>query len=362
MNELQQAQSPQILANLVCMLRAASDGAVWLVRNTDASRLFKPFLATESRIVVTGETTEVVSGLLAARKCRGVLTIVQLDPGEPWPIPPSFAPDEGDLDCFLLASSALEKVVAECDSVDDSSSTARAIREEFRTRFCHDSSLTSSWWHEVAGADCIRVLEERYGKNVRRDLRLALNIDDFLRSSLYLRILHWEVCEKVIALRELRERDSLGSVLDQRYWESDLEHFLRESVPTAILKADLDHFKSVNDKFGHTAGDRAIKRYCEVVRNVVARRGWVYRRGGDEVVAIVPFVSNVEAGQLAEQVRHEVQQQLWPLSADAPLTASIGLVHVTVRRDRNEILKTLDEAQSLSKRRGRNRVEQISHM
>lgn len=362
MDDLQTIQSPQILANIVCMLRSASPGAVWLAPNANASRLLKPLIAKEARVILAERMTEAVLEILSARRCNGVLTIVDLEPGATYPLPPRFAPDEGDLDCLLIGSGAMERVLAQLDQVHDTATAAQELRAELASALRGAQQCADTSWHEgVRGVDCISLLEQRFGQGVRRDLQLAFPHSDFVRTTLYLRILHWEICEGVKALRELRDRDPLGTLLDQRYWERDLDHFLSVDVPTAVVKLDLDHFKTVNDLLGHGAGDKALRRYCEVVREVVGRKGLVYRRGGDEVLAIVPAVTLNEATAMAEVVRAQIATQLEGLSAGSPITASIGLVHVSTKRDYGGVTQILDDAQKLSKDNGRNRVEAIAY-
>jgi diguanylate cyclase (GGDEF)-like protein len=70
--------------------------------------------------------------------------------------------------------------------------------------------------------------------------------------------------------------DPLGVLLDQRYWQRDLECILRTLGPQgqlAAFKMDLDNFKNVNEKLGHTAGDDAIRLYCSIVRDTLGRIG-----------------------------------------------------------------------------------------
>lgn len=134
---------------------------------------------------------------------------------------------------------------------------------------------------------------------------------------------------------------------------------LDDTAQIAALKMDLDNFKAVNDELGHSAGDEAIRFYCSIVKEAVGKRGYVYRRGGDELVAIVPRIDSSSARELAEKIRGQVESKFRQWATERGLaaspTASIGLV-VSTSRPSLEVIKLMDQAQKRAKEEGKNRV------
>ena len=163
-------------------------------------------------------------------------------------------------------------------------------------------------------------------------------------------------------LNDWRMLDSLETVWDQRYWRRDLEKFLQMLEPEevlGILKIDLDNFKAVNDELDHSAGDDAIRHYCSVVKRVVGGYGYVYRRGGDEIVVILLDTNGPSAQAIAEEIRGQIESTFRDWAEKRCLTksptASIGVV-VDGARTPLELISLVDKAQQEAKSGGKNRV------
>jgi diguanylate cyclase (GGDEF)-like protein len=196
-------------------------------------------------------------------------------------------------------------------------------------------------------------------------LRVAFPLEEFEEDEMFWLMKQWEYRNRDYPLlAEWRVRDPLGVVWDQRYWKRDLQRIAkllgRNMRCLAAYKMDLDNFKEVNESLGHSLGDEAIQLYCRTVRDILGDIGEVYRRGGDEVVALVPGIGVKKARALAEKVRAEVEATLrdWGAAHDlAPApTASIGLVVVRGNRAAEDIVRLMDDAQKQAKRGGKNRV------
>jgi diguanylate cyclase (GGDEF)-like protein len=195
-------------------------------------------------------------------------------------------------------------------------------------------------------------------------LRVAFDVRDFEEDEVYWRMRLWERANvHYPMLRQWRTLDPLGVVWDQRYWESDLSAMLKILKPgesLAMFKMDLDDFKRVNEALGHGGGDEAIRLYCKIVKKVLGTVCEVYRRGGDEVVALAPGLRELPARELAEQVRAEIEATFRGWSAERGVhpspTASIGVVLSTAERSHAAIARLADEAQQEAKRQGKNRV------
>jgi len=194
-------------------------------------------------------------------------------------------------------------------------------------------------------------------------LRVSFDFEELENDAFFWRMKKWErQNSKYPLLNDWRELDSLETVWDQRYWQRDLEQLIQELVPgelLGVLKMDLDNFKIVNDELGHSVGDDAIRHYCSVVKSVVGSDGYVYRRGGDEVVVLLPETDDSRASAIAEEIRSEIESTFISWASERGLekspTASIGLV-VYGGPSPVEVVELADKAQHDAKNNGKNRV------
>lgn len=194
-------------------------------------------------------------------------------------------------------------------------------------------------------------------------LRLSFQFEELENDEFFWRLKKWErENSKYPLLFDWRELDSLETVWDQRYWQRDLENLLEGLAPgqlLAVLKMDLDNFKIVNDELGHSEGDDAIRHYCSIVKTIVGSAGYVYRRGGDEVVALLPDADDASADAIAEKIRSQLEStfRLWAdeRGLKTSPTASIGLV-IYGGRSPLEVVELADKAQRDAKENGKNRV------
>jgi diguanylate cyclase (GGDEF)-like protein len=156
-------------------------------------------------------------------------------------------------------------------------------------------------------------------------------------------------------------RDALTGALDR----GRLEREGRNRVAAAALSGrslsllilDIDHFKSFNDRFGHTAGDVVLLRIARIVMRTVGVEDTVFRFGGEEFVVIVPGLSRAAAHTLGERIRRDVASHM-DADAGTPLvTVSIGLA--TCAEDASDydgLFECADRRLYLAKSAGRNRV------
>lgn len=165
------------------------------------------------------------------------------------------------------------------------------------------------------------------------------------------------------ALRELAVRDGLTGLYSRRFFLEMLEHLLhlqrRSKTPLSCLLIDLDRFKSINDRFGHAAGDRALVRVSELVRLRVRKSDIAARYGGEELAVILPETNEEGARHLAEELRRGMEKMTEPV----PVTVSIGVAStlpsgpgLEVSAAAKRLLTRADEALYRAKNSGRNRV------
>jgi diguanylate cyclase (GGDEF)-like protein len=141
----------------------------------------------------------------------------------------------------------------------------------------------------------------------------------------------------------------------QREWEAAG----RAQRPLAVIFADIDHFKSINDRFGHDAGDIVIERVARAIRRTVRKMDVVGRFGGEEFVVVCPAAGEAEAQQIAERVRSAVEQERWSFAGTpVPVTVSLGVACAATvpGTESMALLRHADKALYEAKRAGRNQV------
>jgi len=133
----------------------------------------------------------------------------------------------------------------------------------------------------------------------------------------------------------------------------------RSGAALAVAIIDVDHFKSINDRFGHDMGDRALKHLAAVLAHHCRGPHLVGRHGGEEFVAVLEDAGRAEAGAAAERLRLAVEQN--PLAEGdlrLPITVSIGVGCIAPQdREFDDLLRRADKALYAAKSAGRNRVE-----
>ena len=163
-------------------------------------------------------------------------------------------------------------------------------------------------------------------------------------------------------LQELALRDGLTGLLNRRYWESCLEREFarhqRYDNPVSLVIFDIDHFKRVNDTYGHQTGDEVIRSVAEITSRLARETDFAGRYGGEEFVVLLPGTHLEGAAQFAERLRQAVEQQVLDYQG-SPLSYTISLGVATISDDMANyqiLLERADEALYASKEQGRNRV------
>jgi diguanylate cyclase (GGDEF)-like protein len=121
-----------------------------------------------------------------------------------------------------------------------------------------------------------------------------------------------------------------------------------------VLLCDIDHFKSVNDEFGHFAGDRILVRIGQLLKDHFRRGDAVGRWGGEEFLVVLPNLTQAEAEVISENFRARIERETHP--PKGKLTVSLGLAMIRPDESAESLLKRADRALMLSKQTGRNRL------
>ena len=170
--------------------------------------------------------------------------------------------------------------------------------------------------------------------------------------------------ESVQKTIEMAVKDPLTDLHNRRYFESHFEALfekaLNTSKPLSAIMCDIDHFKAVNDTYGHDVGDAVIKECSLRIRKSIRNIDIACRYGGEEFVIIMPDTNIELAKNVAERIRQEVSAH--PIIASngshqVPITVSMGVACIEPPEDTPEkLLKRSDVALYHAKRTGRNRV------
>lgn len=137
----------------------------------------------------------------------------------------------------------------------------------------------------------------------------------------------------------------------------ELEKFAGKGIPLSLLLADLDHFKRINDSFGHQAGDGVLKSFAAVMRHGLRRYDVLCRWGGEEFLILLRGTVVEEAKQIAERLRCLVENAVFPpFQTEGLVTVSIGGCGMPPGRDFEKLFAEADSALYASKHKGRNRV------
>jgi diguanylate cyclase (GGDEF)-like protein len=164
-----------------------------------------------------------------------------------------------------------------------------------------------------------------------------------------------------LELRNLAERDSLTGALTRRAFVADIDRkislFMRSQQPAAIVMLDIDHFKKINDTFGHPVGDKVIRAVAELCNQERRPPDMFGRLGGEEFALLLAENGEDAAVQAAHRFCRSLRQLIVESDPPLRLTASFGVAAICPRRLTSDAwLAAADEALYEAKRTGRDRV------
>jgi diguanylate cyclase (GGDEF)-like protein len=163
-------------------------------------------------------------------------------------------------------------------------------------------------------------------------------------------------------LKEQAERDPLTGLYNRRTLmetlETDFNLARSTSQPVSLVMIDIDHFKRINDSFGHRAGDHVLQRIAEMLLNGTRQGDYLCRYGGEEFVIVLPGAFLVQAQERAEELRAAIENlQVTPGPHPTHITISLGAAEFPRHGNTpDEVLHQADLALYAAKEAGRNRV------
>lgn len=198
------------------------------------------------------------------------------------------------------------------------------------------------------------------GDNKKQLLALAAGADGFIRKPLvdsepFIKVLKSTI-RRSVALENRMRRDPLTNLLNRAQFDTNMRRMAERGEPCSLAILDIDHFKSVNDTYGHPVGDQVICRLAKLLEDGVRSTDFVGRMGGEEFALLMPACDVDNALSVLNRLRIQFSQCLFR-GGDGPAfncTFSGGLVEL--RADFTGAYEDADNALYESKKKGRNRV------
>ena len=155
-------------------------------------------------------------------------------------------------------------------------------------------------------------------------------------------------------LTGLGNRGALNNALEHQWQMAQ-----RYEQDLSVLMIDIDHFKSINDNYGHDIGDYAIKKVAETINTTTRQTDLSFRYGGEEFLVLLNKTSHLGSTVIAERIRENIESLPLTDQNNNPIkvTVSIGGCRLTPGLDKNTLVKYADKALYIAKQSGRNQVQ-----
>ncbi|MCX7746019.1 MAG: diguanylate cyclase [Clostridia bacterium] len=222
------------------------------------------------------------------------------------------------------------------------------------------------------------------------DFRQLLNLNDFIRKPIHiaevltrintqikimeiqnrLKQKNKELMEKASRLEQAVKTDELTSLYNKKYilemLGAEIQRSVRYKKPLSVIMLDIDNFKSINDTYGHLAGDNVLKQVAEIIRSSIREIDLAGRYGGEEFVIVAPETSLNGALRLAERIRYNVENTRLHLdnknknisaTISAGVRCKIPSKAYDISKETKPLIDEADAALYQAKRNGKNRVE-----
>lgn len=172
----------------------------------------------------------------------------------------------------------------------------------------------------------------------------------------------WSIHRFNCKIKEEMIRDPLTGVYNRRYLDETLPREMARAkcdlTPLSIVMLDLDHFKGINDTYGHAAGDQVLKKVVTIIQQSIRQNDFICRYGGEEFIIVMPGMHADQAYERMEVCRKEVEStETLCNDKKISITISAGIsTFVTYNETQDDLLKMADDALYYSKSHGRNQI------
>lgn len=197
--------------------------------------------------------------------------------------------------------------------------------------------------------------EEKLSSVIRNQNKRLKDANDRIRK------LNYELEKANRELEEIATYDALSGLLNRRSMfqriDVELERANRLKIPLSGIMLDIDHFKLINDNYGHKCGDIVIKNIGEILKNRLRKYDYAGRYGGEEFFFILPNTERQQAHRIAERFRSELEKLVFSCdNKSMQITVSMGIAQYIAIESREEWFMRADNAMYRAKQTGRNRV------
>ena len=178
------------------------------------------------------------------------------------------------------------------------------------------------------------------------------------------------VYKKIIKMKDeiikLSKIDGLTKLLNRTSFMELYEQLVKVSIEKqdslAVIIFDLDHFKRINDFYGHAGGDKVLERVGTIIKQLLPKQELIGRFGGEEFIVVLHEVTKDEAGVIGERIRLELNSSIIYNEKEINFTVSVGIVHTShCNLDTDSLIKIADDNLYIAKRNGRNNTS-IEHV
>lgn len=163
----------------------------------------------------------------------------------------------------------------------------------------------------------------------------------------------WKQSQEIL---HLSQTDSLTQLYNRRSLTTYLQQLARQPQHNCLILMDLDHFKKINDTYGHLVGDQVLQDVAKQLSSTVRQGDWVGRYGGEEFIVVLPQTQLEQAIEVAERCRIAISQVLIKASPARAISGSFGVLHIEGSFDMSHALSQVDALLYQAKHQGRNCV------
>lgn len=182
-----------------------------------------------------------------------------------------------------------------------------------------------------------------------------------VRNALSEKVYHDQLVAYSMQLESDVLQDELTGIANRRAFEYEIKRRIsewqRQRTPLGLLMIDIDHFKQINDLYGHRVGDDALRDLAKVLTAATREMDLIARYGGEEFAVILPGTTTTESKETAERVRQAIEDHPFTVEGhDVSLTVSVGIASAMRSDDANLLVRRADTALYSAKQRGRNQA------
>lgn len=256
------------------------------------------------------------------------------------------------LEPFEKINHRIQEVIAQVsDSISDTCSKAEETNDSFQKKTAILENIS-----EISSIRAVlqEIIQETKSLSVTsQSMQAQLN-----RANIEMEQLRLELAQ----VRELAVTDGLTGLMNRRAFDQKLTEIIHhsENRNTCLSMLDIDHFKGINDTFGHTIGDNVIKYVASVMKKYAQAHHYVARYGGEELAIIMPDTSKQRAIEISENIRMELEKSRLKRKTDnmplGTITISIGIAELQCGDDAESFIVRADKALYQAKQGGRNKV------